>query len=127
MTTETKTCTKCNQTKPLTEFHLRSKKKPEGPRRSHCKTCQWAGFKERYQRGLSVENQIARQAVDPNFKLSPEAEAAQSQPVNIDPKMAELCRKRVKAQQAAERRRQREARRERDLRPMRFAGQETFQ
>ena len=94
MTTATKACTKCGQTKPLAEFYPRHGSDPDGPRRSHCKACMDAATKRRRGRGLSIQNQIIRHSADPSFPLSPEAEASLYTDKPLDPELVANYKKR---------------------------------
>ena len=105
MTTATKACTKCGQTKPLAEFYPRHGSDPDGPRRSQCKACMDAATKRRRGRGLSIQNQIVRHAADPSFPLSPEAEASIYTDKPLDPELVANWKKRQQAKVKAERRR----------------------
>lgn len=107
--TETKTCSCCKQTKPVSEFHRRG----GGGRgyRYRCKACDHAARKQ----GRSHESQLAYEIVmhnhDPSFPLSPEAEAIVYTTEPPPAGLYELYKKRLKLAEQGRLRRSRALRR----------------
>lgn len=116
---ETKTCSTCRETKPVTEFYRKGGGKPGY--RYRCKPCDLVARK----RGRSEESQriyeIVMHHYDPSFPLSPEAEAFVYTDEPLPPTLLALYQKRLKLAEQGRLRRSRALRKLQGLQPMRFA------
>lgn len=124
----TKTCTSCGETKPLSAFYVRSALDPLGPRRARCKDCERSYAAKYHCEGPSIERKIINEMVKHGStafdKFSPEVREALGAEKPIDPDALAAHEKRQKTAKARERRRKRE-RAERDkLHPMRWGSPE---
>lgn len=92
--TQTKTCSACKETKPVSEFYRRGGGKPG--HRYRCKACDLAARK----RGKSEESKRIYEIVmhhhDPSFPLSPEAEAVIYTDEPLPPGLKAMYEKRLK-------------------------------
>lgn len=130
MTTTTKCCTTCSQTKPLSEFYPISRSDPLGPRRSKCKDCNRA-YAIAYKRNgpslaRKVQNELLEHGSDNPEALSPEVRAAVFTSKPIDGAALAAYRERQKVAEAKERKRERERAKREALQPMRWGSQEAF-
>ena len=116
MNKTTRRCTKCGETKPITEFRLNRASEPDGRRRTDCRACEAAAHKARSRLSRSVYNQIFKHSSDPSYQLSPEADALVYTEKPIDPDILAAYKKRQANQRAAERRRPEASRETQELR-----------
>lgn len=116
--TQTKTCTTCRETKPVTDFYPRGGGKPGY--RYQCKACDTA----RRLRGKTTQSrityEIAMHYMDPSFPLSPEAEAIVYTTEPLSPALLAMVEKRKRLAEKGELRRNKQLRKLEETRPMRF-------
>lgn len=123
MTDQQKRCTKCGETKPLVEFHLRQAGDPSGPRRATCKACDAVERQRRRAEGESVMSELLRVGISNLDLLSEKAREAVSTEEPIDPALIAMARARQAKE--AERQRRAELRRLKEVRPSRLYLRET--
>lgn len=128
--TTTKTCTGCGKTKPISQFYLKSRANPDGPRKARCKTCDLAAAREYRKNGPSLKqkmfNQLMHYGFDNPDALSPEVREAVFTDKPIDPALLALHEKRCKANAKREQRRERDRRERERNQPMRWGRGESF-
>lgn len=130
MTTTTQRCTSCSQRKPLTEFYPVSSSDPHGPRRSKCKDCNRAYAISYRINGPSlarkVQNELVEHGANNPDALSPEVRDEVFTTKPVDEALLAAYRKRQKAKEARDRRRERARLKSGKLPPMRWGRWEAF-
>lgn len=117
--TQTKTCSACKQTKPLSEFYRRGSGKPGY--RYRCKSCENAARRRGKSEASKLAYEIAMHYRDPSFPLSPEAEAVVYTSDPLPPGLVALCERRKRLAEQGRLRRNRALRKLEALRPMKFS------
>ncbi len=112
MTTKSRRCTTCGDTKSSDQFYLLRRSRPHGPRRSKCKDCSRAAAVAYKRDGPSlarkVQNEIMQHGGKNPEALSPEVRDAVFPNKPIDETALAAYRKRLKDEKTRERRRERE-------------------
>ncbi|MEL6704322.1 MAG: hypothetical protein AAFP15_08560 [Bacteroidota bacterium] len=128
--TPTKTCTACGQTLPITEFYIKSRSDPDGPRKARCKACDLAAARKYRENGPSLDHKIRKELVehgtDNPDALSPEVREAVFTDEPIPPELLALHEKRRKAEARREKQRERERIKRERNQPMLWGGQGAF-
>lgn len=115
---ETKTCTTCKATKPVTDFYRNGNGKPGY--RFECKDCDKARRKRGKTTRSRITYEIAMHYMDPSFPLSPEAEAVVYTTEPLSPALLAMVEKRKQLAEKGELRRNKQLRKLTETRPMKF-------
>lgn len=126
----TKTCSTCGETKPLSEYYPRSALDPLGPRRARCKDCERSYAAKYHRDGPSLDRKIMNELVEHGMEnpdaLSPEVREAVFTDKPIDPELLALHEKRCKAEARRKKQRERDRIKRERNQPMLGGGQGTF-
>lgn len=106
--TETKTCSACGETKPVSEFYRRGGGK--AGYRYRCKPCDNAARVKGQSRASRITYEVVMHHRDPSFPLSPEAEAVVYTSEPLPPGLVALVERRKQLAERGKLRRNREFR-----------------